>query len=172
MNSPAISKARYIRVSYKDQNNARQLAKQHPDEQLFIDVISGAVDFAKRPAAKQMLAQVIIQDIKQISVSSIDRLGRNAFDIQQTLEVFRKRDVNLKVDNLGIESIAQGKPNQIFKMIVDVLANVAQMEREAIRERQAEGIIDAKKRGAYAGVGRKKGSVDSPAEIVAKYKSV
>ena len=50
------------------------------------------------------------------------------------------------------------------------MANVAQMERETLLERQREGIAVAKAKGIYTG--RVKGSVESDAEVLAKYRDV
>lgn len=165
-----MNKARYIRVSSKDQNNARQLAKAYPDELLFIDVCSGGVAFSNRPQAKELLVKIHYNQISSISVSSVDRLGRNAFDIQSTINYLNEKQINLRIDNLGIESFVNGKQNSIFKMIVDVLANVSQMERESLLERQREGIKIAIEKGTYKG--RVKGSFESDEEILIKYKSV
>jgi DNA invertase Pin-like site-specific DNA recombinase len=63
-----------------------------------------------------------------------------------------------------------GKVNQTFNLIISVMANVAQMERETLLERQREGIAVAKAKGIYTG--RVKGSVESDAEVLAKYKDV
>ena len=163
-------KARYIRVSSSTQNNARQLAKQHLDETLFIDVVSGAVAFKDRPEGKQLIEGIEAGTIDYISVASIDRLGRNAFDCQSTIQYLNEKKVTLKVDNLGIESFVNGKPNNIFKMITDVLANVAEMERESIRERQKEGIKIAVAQGKFKG--RAKGTVTPDTDVLAKYKEV
>lgn len=163
-------KARYIRVSSSTQSTARQIAKQHPDEMLFIDVCSGAIEFTDRPQAKDLLFKILNDEVDTISVSSIDRLGRNAFDIQKTVDYFNHRKVNLIVDNLGISSFIDGKPNSIFKMITDVLANVSEMEREAIRERQKEGIAIAKAQGKFSGSRNKPSATDK--EILQKYKGV
>ena len=53
-----MKKARYIRQSSKSQTNLRQLAKAHPDETLFIDIISGSVPFAERPEGKKLIESV------------------------------------------------------------------------------------------------------------------
>ena len=103
-------------------------------------------------------------------VSSIDRLGRNLFDIVATLEFFNSKNVVLRVDNLGLESMVMGKVNPTFNLIISVMANVAQMERETLLERQKEGIAIAKAKGVYNG--RVKGSVETDAEVLAKYKDV
>ncbi len=163
-------KARYNRISTANQNLERQLAKQNPDEVLFNDVISGSVAFADRKSAKELIAQIESGAISFVVVSSVDRLGRNLHDIISTLEYFNSKGVTLRVDNLGLESMTLGKVNPTFNLIISVMANVAQMERETILERQREGIAVAKAKGIYTG--RVKGSVESDAEVLAKYRDV
>ena len=165
-------KARYIRVSTANQSTLRQLVKQHPDEKIFIDVISGSIPFNERPKAKELLNDIHSKDITIVSVSSVDRLGRNAFDVQNTIELFNQNNITLNVDNLGISSIVNGKPNSIFKMICDVLSNVAQMERDSLLERQREGINAARAINPDKYKGRVKGSTDSDEVILERYKNV
>ena len=143
------SKARYVRTSSSSQNNQRQLNNQHTDEQIFVDVISGAVAFKDRPAAKELIKQIEAGIVTYVSCESCDRIGRNAYNIQETIHYFNEKNVTLKVDNLGIESFANGKPNPVFKMISDVLANVAELTRNNIKESQAQGIKIAIATGKY-----------------------
>ncbi len=164
-------KARYIRTSSINQNEARQLIRQHKDEQVFIDKISGAVPFDKRPQAKILLDAAIKGNINYISVSSIDRLGRSTIDVLQTLESLTKINVIVKVDNLGLESMVDGKENPTFKLIVSVLANISEMERTTLRERQLEGIALAKlQKGVYNG--RVKGTTETKEQVLQKYSKV
>jgi DNA invertase Pin-like site-specific DNA recombinase len=163
-------KGRYIRTSTLHQNEARQIAKQHPDEKIFIDKISGAIPFSERPQAKMLMTEILNGTINYLSVSSIDRLGRSTIDVLQTIENLTQTGVTLKVDNLGLESLVAGKENPTFKLIVSVLANISEMERTTLRERQLEGIEEAKKRGAYKG--REKGTTESKEEVLEKYKEV
>ncbi|MNU12580.1 putative transposon Tn552 DNA-invertase bin3 [compost metagenome] len=163
-------KARYIRVSTGNQNTERQLQKSHPHEKLYIDIISGAIPFSQRPEGKKMLKDIEAGLIDYISVNSIDRLGRNLFDILATLEFLNEKKIVLKTDNLGIESLINGKPNSAFKLIISVMANIAEMERETLLERQREGINIAIAKGVYKG--RLKGSVESDEQVLDKYKEV
>lgn len=163
-------KARYIRVSTSNQKIERQLIKKHQNEMLFIDVVSGATSFKDRIKGQELLKNIEDGTIDYVSVHSIDRLGRNLFDILSTLELLNKKGVILKVDNLGIESLVNGKPNHAFKLIISVMANIAEMERETLLERQREGIAIAKAKGIYKG--RVKGSKETDEEILTKYKNV
>ncbi|MFT6111561.1 MAG: DNA invertase Pin-like site-specific DNA recombinase [Bacteroidia bacterium] len=163
-------KSRYIRVSTASQNQERQLYKEHPNEELFIDVISGAIPFSERPKGKELLTLIEGNKVEYLSVSSICRLGRNLFDVLLTLEKLNESQTTLKVDNLGIESLIKGKPNAAFKLIISVLANIAEMERDTLLQRQKEGIAIAKAKGIYKG--RVKGSKESESEFLDKYKDV
>jgi DNA invertase Pin-like site-specific DNA recombinase len=163
-------KARYVRVSTLGQNEARQLARQHPDEKVFIEKISGTIPFNKRPQAQELMKLIENGEVKYLSVSSIERLGRGTLDVLHTIEYLHQHGVVLKVDNLGIESMVEGKENPTFKLIISVLANIGEMERSTLRERQLEGIAEAKKRGAYRG--REKGTTESREEVLEKYKEV
>jgi DNA invertase Pin-like site-specific DNA recombinase len=163
-------KARYNRISTANQNLERQLAKQNPDEVLFNDVVSGSVAFAERKSAKDLIAQIESGAITFLTVSSVDRLGRSLNDIINTLTYFSSKGVTLRVDNLGLESMTLGKVNPTFNLIISVMANVAEMERESILERQREGIAIARANGVYKG--RIKGTTETDAEVLAKYRDV
>jgi DNA invertase Pin-like site-specific DNA recombinase len=163
-------KARYARISSQNQKLDRQTIKKNTDEVLFIDVVSGSISFAERTKGKELIAEIEAGNINYVVVSSIDRLGRNLFDIVGTLDYFNSKNVILRVDNLGLESMVLGKINPTFNLIISVMANVAQMERETLIERQKEGIAIAKANGVYNG--RLKGTVETDAEVLAKYKEV
>ncbi|PWB25425.1 recombinase family protein [Flavobacterium sp. HTF] len=165
-----MKKARYIRVSSATQNTIRQTIKQHQDEQVFIDVISGAVAFNDRPQAQLLIKAIEAGTVDYLTVESIDRIGRDAFNIQSTIQYLNSKSVNLKVENLGIESFANNKPNPIFKMIADVLANVAELTRNNIRESQAQGIKIAQAEGRFKG--RIKGTTISDKDFLKKYDNV
>lgn len=163
-------KARYNRISTANQNLERQLVKQNPDEVLFNDVVSGSVAFAERKKGKELIEQIEAGNVTFISVASVCRLGRGLHDIINTCEYFNSKGVVLRVDNLGLESMVLGKINPTFNLIISVMANVAQMERETLLERQKEGIAIAKAKGVYNG--RVKGSTETDAEVLSKYKEV
>lgn len=163
-------KARYIRVSTFNQKIERQIARQYPNEEIYIDKVSGSIPFLKRPEAFKLMKDIIEKKINYISISSIDRLGRNTLDVLQTIEQLHLYNICLKVDNLGLESLSQGKENPTFKLIVSVLANISEMERNSILERQQEGIAIAKAKGIYKG--RRKNTSESNEKFLAKYPNV
>ncbi|WP_282017372.1 recombinase family protein [Salegentibacter mishustinae] len=165
-----MKKARYNRISSPNQKLERQLKRNHPDEIIFNDVVSGSIAFKDREKGKKLMTAIENEEIDFVSVAAVDRLGRNLYDVLTTLEFFNERNVVLRVDNLGLESMVNDKPNQVFKLILSVLANVAEMERANLRERQLEGIAIAKAKGTYKG--RVRGSTMSDSEFLRKYSHV
>ena len=88
-------------------------------------------------------------------VTSIDRLGRNYAEIQEQWKYLTKE---LKIDIVVLDMPlldTRERKDLIGKVIADImlqlLSYVAQTERENIRQRQAEGIRAAKKRGIQFG---------------------
>jgi DNA invertase Pin-like site-specific DNA recombinase len=156
--------AKYIRVSTTEQNTLRQ---ENTTYKTYIDKCGGAVPFNERPNAIKLLKDISNKKIDALIVHSIDRLGRNAFDIQTTLNTLSNLNINVFVENIGLYSIIENKPNSIFKMITDVLSNVAEMERTSLLERQKEGIIIAKAKGTYKG--RQLDTTETTEQFLSKY---
>ncbi|WP_035715984.1 recombinase family protein [Christiangramia echinicola] len=163
-------RARYNRISSPNQKLERQLQRNHPDEIIYNDVVSGAIAFEHRDKGKELIKAIEDGKVIFVSVAAVDRLGRNLSDLINTLEYFTSKGVVLRVDNLGIESMIGGKPNPVFKLILSVLGNVAEMERANLRERQLEGIAIAKAKGVYKG--RVRGSSMSKKDFLLKYSHV
>lgn len=165
-----MKKARYNRISSRNQKLERQLLRNHSNEMIFNDVVSGAVAFKEREKGKELIQAIETGSVNFVSVAAVDRLGRNLYDVLTTLEYFNEKGVVLRVDNLGLESMVEGKTNHVFKLIISVLGNVAEMERANLRERQLEGIAVAKAKGVYKG--RQRGSSMGNRELLEKYKHV
>jgi DNA invertase Pin-like site-specific DNA recombinase len=163
-------KVKYIRTSTPQQNSGRQQLNEEKFDSSYIDVCSGAIKLSERKEGMKMLANVSSGNISEIHVNAIDRLGRNILDILSVLEIFNKHSVKLYVENIGMYSIIDGKANPIFKMIISVLGNVAEMERTNMLERQKQGIELAKMQGKYKG--RLYGSRMSDEEFLKKYSKI
>lgn len=137
-------KVGYIRVSTKEQNEARQLEAMEAQgaEKLFIDKASGKN--TDREEYQKMMAFVRAGDV--VVVESISRIARNVRDLLMiTAELADKgvEFVSLK------ESIDTGTPQGRF--MLTVFGAMAELERESILERQREGIAIAKAGGKYTG---------------------
>jgi len=150
----------YIRVSSADQNEGRQLdamsALGISPPCIFTDKQSGK-DF-ERPAWAAMMRLLRSGDL--LYVKSIDRLGRNYEDIQIQWRILTKeRGVDIAVIDMPLLDTRSGKDlvgTFIADTVLSLLSFVAQNEREAIRKRQAEGIVAAKARGVRFGRPTKK----------------
>lgn len=163
-------KVKYIRVSTLDQNTERQQTNSDEFKSIYIDKISGAIPFFERPQGKKLTDDILNKKVGEVHIASIDRMGRNILDILTVSEFFNENNVNLYVENIGMYSLVDNKPNTIFKMIISVLGNVAEMERTNMLERQRQGIEIAKAKGKYKG--RLYGAVMSDDEFLIKYKKV
>ena len=153
----------YARVSTKEQNLARQLEalKNAGCEKIYMDKLSGK-DF-ERPDYQTMIANLTSDDV--LIILSIDRLGRNYDEIMDEWRRITKTiKANIKVLDMPLLDTTIGRTGDltdtfIADLVLQILSYVANLEREHIRERQAEGIAIAKKEGKYKG-GTKK-TVDS-----------
>ncbi len=145
----------YIRVSTVDQNPARQidamkklgLAESH----IYIDKESGK-DFDRR-GYRMMMSKLKVGDI--LIIKSIDRLGRNYDEILEQWRILTKgKGVEIEVIDMPLLSTSRSRDlteELISDVILELLSYVAQMEREFIRQRQAEGIASALERGVRFG---------------------
>lgn len=163
-------KARYVRISTASQKLERQLKNEHPDEKMYIEVCSGSIPFGEREQGTKLLNDIEKGQIDYLSVHAVDRLGRNLLDILTTLQQLDNSGVVVKIDNLGIESRVGSKSNPAFKLIISVLGNISEMERESMLERQREGIAIAKLKGVYKG--RERGSTEAKKVFLSKYPKV
>lgn len=79
-------------------------------------------------------------------VTKLDRLARSVTHLGRILETLEDKGVALRIENLGVDT-----RTPTGKLMLNVLAGVAQFEREMMLERQREGIAKAKSEGAYKG---------------------
>ena len=146
-------RVKYIRVSTIEQNTDRQ---DDFNGKTYTDECSGSIAFKDRKEASKLLAN---DEVSEVLVHSIDRLGRNTIDIMQTIQDFTNRGINVISEKEGLQTIIDGKENPVAKMMIGILGTLAEFELSRIKERQAEGIAKAKAKGSY--LGRSKGSSES-----------
>ena len=145
----------YIRVSTQDQHEARQLDAMRafgvPPENLFLDKHSGK-DFL-RPAYRRLMDRLRPGDT--LVIKSIDRLGRSYEDIlAQWRTITRDKKSAIVVLDMPLLNTAQGRDltgTLIADIVLQLLSYVAETERRFIRQRQAEGIAAARRRGTPLG---------------------
>lgn len=158
-------KATYVRVSTVEQNISRQL--EDKEGELYWDKVSGMVAFEDRDDASKLLADAEAGKIDEVEVRSIDRLGRDAINVLQTIKRFTELGVNVKSKKEGLHTLLDnGKPNPTATLLASVLSTLAEIDYNNRREAQAEGIARAKAEGKYNG--RANGSSLSPAQLIEK----
>lgn len=161
-------KTQYIRVSTLEQNTDRQELKEGFNH--FIDKCSGSISFKERKEGKRLINLVNSNaGVTELHIHSIDRLGRSTLDIMQTIEFFTSKGVNVISTKEGLQTLINGKPNPIAKMLVGILGTLAEFELNRSKERQAEGIAKAKAKGRYKG--RSFGTGESTESLLAKTKN-
>jgi DNA invertase Pin-like site-specific DNA recombinase len=138
----------YARVSTHQQDLSVQLSalkaagvQDHPDY-LFTDKASGKND--KREGLQLLLTKARKDD--HIIVTKLDRLGRNTSDMIHIIEDLHERGITVQFLDDAINT-----KGSMGKMVVTILAAVAQAERERILERTNEGRRAAVERGVQMG---------------------
>ncbi len=155
-----MEKFGYLRVSSKDQNLDRQYAAlasyQISKENIYVDMMSGK-DF-QRKAYQKMLRRIKRGDL--IIVKSIDRLGRNYNDImKEWRRITKEIGADIEVVDMPLLNTRSREDDLtgifISDLVLQILAYVAETERNFIKSRQAEGIAVAKAKGVKFGCQRK-----------------
>lgn len=134
----------YIRVSSVDQALSRQLDGIQLDKS-FEDRLSGGT--TKRPGLSACLEYLRDGDV--LHVHSIDRLARNLGDLQSLVSALTGRGVSVLFhqENLLFDDTTSPMQTLLFQ----VMGAFAQFERALIKERQREGIAQAKAKGKHLG---------------------
>ena len=145
----------YARVSTKDQNEDRQMISllgfPVAKKNIYLDKLSGK-DF-NRPQYKKLIRKLKKCDL--LVIHSIDRLGRNYEEIiDQWRMITKEKGAQVVVQDMPLLDTRHGRDltgTLIADIVLQLLSYVAQTERENIRQRQAEGIAAAHRRGIRFG---------------------
>ncbi len=116
------------------------------DEYWFSDEgISGKTCAMQRPEFGRLLTK--IRKGETLVVSKLDRLGRDAIDVMQTIRQLGERKVKVIVLQLGNTDLT----STAGKLLLTMLAAVAEMERDLLVERTQAGLQRAKAEGKILG---------------------
>lgn len=140
----------YGRVSTKDQSTENQRldierAGFKIDYWFADDGISGKSHASQRPQFCTLLSQ--IRNGETIVVAKLDRLGRDAQDIGNTIKTFAARNIEVIVLQLGKLDIT----SSAGKLMLNMLSAIAEMERDLLIERTQSGLDRAKREGKILG---------------------
>jgi DNA invertase Pin-like site-specific DNA recombinase len=141
----------YLRVSKSDDvmttaNQRLELEQAgHRIDYWHEDTISGSTPALSRPGFADMLAKM--RDGETLIVSKLDRLGRDAMDVMSTVRLLSTRRIRVIVHSLGSVDLT----STTGKLLVTMLAAVAEMERDLLIERTRAGVARAKAEGKQVG---------------------
>lgn len=147
----------YARVSTKEQNLDRQLvalSKYVPPENIVVDKVSGKN--LERPGYQALKGPLGLRPGDVLYIKSLDRLSRRKTDIKKELQWFKDNGIRLMIIDLPTSMIRvpEGQDwiiEMIENIIIEVLASIAEQERDMTLERQREGIDAAKEKGKHLG---------------------
>ena len=142
----------YARVSTVDQSNCVQIddLTAHGAEKVFEERLSGT------SAANRRELEAAIEFVREgdtLIVTRLDRLARSMNDLHQIIARLERKGVAFRCTQQG----GVDTSSVTGKLMLGVLAAVAEFETGLRKERQAEGIAKAKQAGAYKG---RKPSID------------
>ena len=141
----------YCRVSTLEQNTENQRREIEAagfaiqPRRLIEEYVSGSVAAAERPGFMRLFDRMENGDV--LIVTKLDRLGRNAMDIRQTVELLAASEI--RVHCLALGGVDLTSP--AGKMTMQVISAVAEFERDLLIERTHAGIARAKASGKRFG---------------------
>jgi len=186
----------YSRVSTFKQDYKRQLidlqdyAKKNDYEvaATFTDTISGKTKPKERDGFKKMLETIEKEKVSIVLFAEVSRIARNAIDAQTVIDILvNEYRVNVYIQQQGFAAFDEkGKSNPFFKILTDLLANLAQMEREQISERtksklnqkrkeyQEHNRLKGLKKGdnGFKQLGRPNGTTKTKDKVLTEYRNV
>lgn len=115
----------------------------------------------ERPGYQALKGSLGLRSGDTLYIKSLDRLSRTKADIKSELQWFQKQEIRLMVLDLPTTMIEvpEGQEwiiDMVTNILVEVLASIAEQERQTIRKRQREGTAVAKQRGKKFGRPKKR----------------
>ena len=151
-----MSNIAYLRVSHIESLNGTSLETQENKckayaelhdfkiDRVYSEVVSGAVEFRKRPVFQKVLSE--LKGNSKLVVSRLDRLSRKVIDTLKLVDDFKKEHKELCITDIGNIHI-----DGVSKVFVTILASLAEIERENISIRIKASKKIAKENRRYLG---------------------
>lgn len=163
----------YSRISTNDgsQNDERQLQNIKEFDYVLSDKCSGTIPLWERPKGGQIKKLIDDNQLKELHIHSIDRLGRNTIDVLSIWKELTELGIRVVCRNPNFQNITDdGKTDMFSELMISILSTMSDFERKMIRERQMEGIRIRKEKGLYKG--RQIGTTDTIHKFLNKPKSI
>lgn len=141
----------YARVSTAEQSTENQILEiksagfNVEPHRIIQEVVSGSVATKKRVGFVKLLERMERGDV--LLVSKLDRLGRNAIDVRDTVESLERSGVKVYCLALGGVDLTSSSG----KMTMQILNAVAEFERDLLIERTSSGLARARASGKKLG---------------------
>ena len=141
----------YCRVSTADQTTDNQIQEiatagfTVQKGRAITETVSGSVPAMERKGFLALLNKLEVADV--LIVTKLDRLGRNAMDVRATVE--RLAAIGVRVHCLALGGVDLTSP--AGRMTMQVIAAVAEFERDLLIERTQSGLNRAKAQGKVLG---------------------
>lgn len=125
-------------------------------EKVFEEKISGAKKNEERKELMAMMSFIKINKIEKVLTWELSRIGRNAIQVLQVIEMLNDAKISLFIKNYNLETLnSNGTINPLSQFMVQILNSVNEMERQTIVLRLRSGYSAARSKGIR--VGRKTG---------------
>ena len=161
----------YSRISTDDgQTHKRQLQDLKGFDYVFCDVVSGSTRLFERGKGREIKKLLDDGRLTLLEVHSIDRLGRSTIDVLSTWKELTEKGVTIVCRNPNIRNFDDnGNPDKFSELLLSVLSIMYSFERDAIRQRQLDGIRVKKMTNPEVYIGRRVGTSYTP-EVFLKRK--
>ena len=174
---PQIPVAILARVSTAKQDNDRQVHEltEHAERSGWrvVEVIREQVSGASKTRPDVVRAKELAKagTIRKVLVHEISRLGRRPALVHEVVESLHESGASLYWHSQRIETLLpDGRRNPAAGIMLAVMAEMAQAERETLIERTRSGLAEARRKGRV--LGRPKGSTLDAAELVARHPDI
>jgi len=141
----------YTRVSTTGQTTENQVGEVKAagfavqSNRTITETISGSAPAMQRPAFRRLVDRLEADDV--LVVTKLDRLGRNAMDVRSTVDALAATGVRVHCLALGGVDLT----SSAGRMTMQVIAAVAEFERDLLVERTQAGLSRARAEGKALG---------------------
>jgi DNA invertase Pin-like site-specific DNA recombinase len=109
-------------------------------ERIFEEKISGAKKNEERKELMGMMSYIKSNQIEKVLTWELSRIGRNAVQVLQVIEMLNEAKVSLYIKNYNLETLnTDGTVNPLSQFMVQILNSVNEMERQTIVQRLRSG---------------------------------
>ena len=151
----------YVRVSSSRLDYTRQLKdiqsycerEGRTIERIFEEKASGGS--MDREQYKECVEYIKENGIKELIISTLDRLGRTSLDMQVSIKELHDLGCSINILSMNLKTLENGKETMAGKIVIAVFSQIAEVERENIKQRLQGGYKHFRSKGGK--VGRKVG---------------